>query len=52
MSYLAFEVLGAKPEGCRALPTLSLRLAITESTEAKIHAIALRCQVQIRMHAI
>jgi hypothetical protein len=36
MSDFVFEVVGAKPEGYRAVPTLSLRLVITESTGAEV----------------
>ena len=47
MSQLNFEVIGSRPEPYHASPTLSLQLRITETTGARLHAIALRCQVQI-----
>ena len=47
MTALGFSVLGARAEPYAAAPTLMLRLRITESTGERIHAIALRCQIQI-----
>ena len=47
MSDLAFTVLDIGPEPYAAAPNLFARLRITESTGEPIHAIALRCQVQI-----
>jgi hypothetical protein len=47
MSELNFEVIGSRPEPYHASPTLSLQQRITETTGARLHAIALRCQVQI-----
>lgn len=44
---LGFAVLEARAEPYAAVPTLMLRLRITEGTEERIHAIALRCQIQI-----
>ena len=47
MSDLAFTVLDIGPEPYAAAPNLFARLRITESTGEPVHAIALRCQVQI-----
>ncbi|HEY2290589.1 MAG TPA: DUF6084 family protein [Thermoanaerobaculia bacterium] len=47
MTALDFSVLGARAEPYAAVPTLMLRLRITESTGERVHAIALRCQIQI-----
>ena len=47
MIALGFAVLGARAEPYAAVPTLMFRLRITESTGERIHAIALRCQIQI-----
>jgi hypothetical protein len=47
MTDLGFTVLGARAEPYAAVPTLVFRLRLTESTGERIHAIALRCQIQI-----
>ena len=47
MTALAFEVLGARPEAHAAVPTIMLRLRITESSGASVHASALKCQIRI-----
>lgn len=47
MSDLAIEVLDVRPEDYAAVPTLLLRLALTESTGAPVHAIVLRAQLRI-----
>ena len=47
MTALAFEVLSARTEPYAAVPTLSFRLRITESSGAIVHALALRCQIRI-----
>lgn len=47
MSDLAFTVLDVSPEPYAAAPNLFARLRITEATGERVHAIALRCQVQI-----
>jgi hypothetical protein len=44
---LSFAVLGARAEPYAAVPTLVFRLRLTESTGERIHAVALRCQIQI-----
>ena len=47
MTALAFEVLDARPEPHAAVPTIMLRLRITETTGTTVHASALRCQIRI-----
>ncbi len=47
MSDLSFEVVGARAEPHAAVPTLVLRLRITDGSGAGVHALALRCQVRI-----
>ncbi len=44
---LGFTVLEVRAEPYAAVPTLMFRLRITEGTGERIHAIALRCQIQI-----
>jgi len=44
---LGFTLLEARAEPYAAVPTLMLRLRITEGTGERIHAAALRCQIQI-----
>jgi hypothetical protein len=47
MSALDFEVVGARPEPHAAVPTIMLRLRISGSEGAAVHALALRCQIRI-----
>jgi hypothetical protein len=47
MTELVFECLGARAEPYVAAPTLLFRLRLAETTGARIHAIALRCQLRI-----
>jgi hypothetical protein len=47
MTELAFEVLDVRPQEHAAAPHLLFRLRATESTGARVHAIALRCQLRI-----
>ncbi len=47
MTSLAFEVLGAAAEPYAAVPTLMLRLRITEDERSPVHAVALKCQIRI-----
>ena len=47
MSDLEFEVLDAQPEPYAAVPTIMLRLRITERSGMPVHAVALRCQIRI-----
>jgi hypothetical protein len=50
MAELTFGCTGARAEPYSATPTLSFQLAIAESTGARVHAIALRCQIRIEPH--
>jgi hypothetical protein len=50
MAELAFGCTGARSVRYAATPTLSFALHITESTGARVHAIALRCQIRIEPH--
>jgi hypothetical protein len=47
VSALEFEVLSARPEPHAAVPTIMLRLRISEPDGAAVHALALRCQIRI-----
>lgn len=47
MTELAFEVVSATPEAYAAVPTILLRLRVTETTGTPVHALALRCQIRI-----
>ena len=47
MTDLAIEVVGARAEPYAAVPTLMLRLALTEASGDPVHAVALRTQIQI-----
>ena len=47
MSDLSFQVVGARVEPYAAVPTLLFTLRIEEAGGQRIHAIALRCQIQI-----
>jgi hypothetical protein len=47
MTSLAFDVIGARAEPHAAVPTLMLRLRVTEADAQRVHAVALRCQVMI-----
>ena len=47
MSKLAFTVVDARIEPYAVVPTLIFRLQITEGAGEQIHAIALRCQIQM-----
>lgn len=44
---LAFEVIDSRPEDYAAEPTLVLRLRITNTSGAPVHALALKCQIRI-----
>lgn len=48
MGELSFECLGAQGTGHAAVPTLTLRLRVSEHTGMRVGAIALRCQIQIQ----
>jgi hypothetical protein len=45
---LVFDCLGGAPERHAASPTLTFRLRIAELTGARLHSIALRCQLRIQ----
>ena len=47
MTDLEFQVVDAAPEPYAAVPTIVLRLRITERGGTPVHAIALRCQIRI-----
>ncbi|WP_412537726.1 DUF6084 family protein [Longispora sp. K20-0274] len=47
MSELSFACVDARPERYGAAPTLLFTLRIGESTGARVHALALRCQLRI-----
>jgi Family of unknown function (DUF6084) len=47
MTALAIEVLDARAEPHAAVPTIMLRARISETTGARVHALALRCQIRI-----
>jgi hypothetical protein len=47
VSALSFEALGARAEPYAAVPTLLVRLRITEADGRPVHAVALRCQIMI-----
>jgi hypothetical protein len=44
---LSFAVLGARAEPFAAVPTLTFEMGLAENSGVAIHAIALRCQIQI-----
>jgi hypothetical protein len=50
MAELTFGCAEAHAARYAATPTLSFTLTITESTGARVHAIALRCQIRIEPH--
>ncbi|HZA83458.1 MAG TPA: DUF6084 family protein, partial [Actinomycetes bacterium] len=43
---LVFDCVDAQPDRYAAVPTLQLKLRISETTGAQVHAIALRCQIR------
>src|ERR687891_126565 len=44
MTDLVFDVIDGQPDRYAAVPTLQLKLRISETTGEQVHAIALRCQ--------
>jgi hypothetical protein len=50
MAELTFGCTQARAERYTAAPTLSFHLTIAEGTGARVHAIALRCQIRIEPH--
>jgi hypothetical protein len=47
MTDLVFDCIDAQPERYAAVPTLQLKLRISETTGERVHAITLRCQIRI-----
>lgn len=47
MTELAFEVVGARVEPHAAVPTIILRLLVSEKQGGTVHALVLACQVRI-----
>ncbi len=47
MSDVDFVVLGVEPDPYAAAPTLNFKLGLTETSGARVHTIALRCQFRI-----
>jgi hypothetical protein len=47
MTSLGFTVVGAEAEPHAAVPTLTFRVAASESGGGSVHALALRCQIRI-----
>lgn len=47
MSEVEFACLGVAADRFAAAPTVRLALSVTETTGARVHALALRCQVRI-----
>ena len=50
MADLIFGCTGATAERYAVTPTLGFHLTVTERSGARIHAIALRCQIRIEPH--
>ncbi|WP_037321661.1 DUF6084 family protein [Amycolatopsis orientalis] len=50
MTELDFDCVGAEPERYGVVPSLTLRLRITETGGERVEAIALRCQIRIEPH--
>lgn len=47
---MTFECVGAQPEPYAAAPALRFCLRVTERSGARVHAVALRCQLRIEPH--
>jgi hypothetical protein len=47
MTNLAFQVVGARPEAHAAVPTIMIRVGVSEADGGTVHALALRCQIRI-----
>lgn len=47
MTALAFEVVGAQPQAHAAVPTIMMRVRVSETDGGAVHALALRCQIRI-----
>lgn len=50
MAELVFDCVGAEADRYAIVPSMTLRLRITETNGEKIDAIALRCQIRIEPH--
>lgn len=50
MSELVFDCIGASAERFAVVPSMTLRLRITDTDGDKVDAIALRCQIRIEPH--
>ncbi|HEV7505740.1 MAG TPA: DUF6084 family protein [Thermoanaerobaculia bacterium] len=48
MADLTFQVVGARAEPYAAVPTIVFQMRIEEASGERIHAVALRCQIQIQ----
>jgi hypothetical protein len=47
MAELVFDCIGVSPDRYAVVPSMTLRLRISETTDQRIDAIALRCQIRI-----
>jgi hypothetical protein len=47
MADLVFDCLGAEPDQYAVVPSMNLKLRISETTGERVEAIALRCQIRI-----
>jgi Family of unknown function (DUF6084) len=47
---LVFDCVGAEADRYAAMPSITLKLRITETTGERVEAIALRCQIRIEPH--
>jgi hypothetical protein len=47
MTTLAFDVVAARAEAHAAVPTIMMRVRVTEAEGGTVHALALRCQIRI-----
>ena len=47
MAELAFDCIGARPDRYAVAPSMTLNLRIAETTDQRLDAIALRCQIRI-----
>ncbi|HEY0449968.1 DUF6084 family protein [Actinophytocola sp.] len=50
MPELVFDIVGADADRYAVMPSMNLRLRITETSGERVEAIALRCQVRIEPH--
>jgi hypothetical protein len=47
MTTLAVEIVAARPEPHAAVPTIMLRVRVSEAAGGGVHAVVLRCQIRI-----